>query len=326
MAAFRRIDEFRGRQRVQAGSLIVSLFGDAALPRGGRIWLGSLIRLLEPLGVNERLVRTSVFRLVKERWLRSETLGRRADYLLTDAGRRRFDAASAQIYSSRAPDWDRRWRLILLLGPLDTRERERLRRALAWQGYGAVGGECFVHPRADLAATLDALAGDGLEAQLECLMPLLAADAGAGMASGHAELVARAWNLDAIGHAYQAFVDAYEPALRDLRGARRDELADETAFLMRLLLIHDYRRLFLRDPELPEALLPEAWPGRRARQLCREIYRRLLVPSERHLDAQFQLADGRRTRSDESLDARFPAEDPLQGIDAPVATARLPAT
>ena len=55
-----RIADFRAQDRVQAGSLITTLFGDAVIPRGGRIWLGSLIRLLEPLGVNERLVRTAV--------------------------------------------------------------------------------------------------------------------------------------------------------------------------------------------------------------------------------------------------------------------------
>ena len=43
-----RLDDFRQQRRVQAGSLIISVFGDAILPRGGRIWLGSLIRLLEP--------------------------------------------------------------------------------------------------------------------------------------------------------------------------------------------------------------------------------------------------------------------------------------
>ena len=74
-----RLDDFRQQRRVQAGSLIISAFGDAILPRGGRVWLGSLIRLLEPLELNERLVRTSVFRLAKEEWLRTETVGRRAD-------------------------------------------------------------------------------------------------------------------------------------------------------------------------------------------------------------------------------------------------------
>ncbi len=54
--AQQRLDDFRQQDRVQAGSLIISIFGDAVLPRGSRIWLGSLIELLDPLGLNERLV------------------------------------------------------------------------------------------------------------------------------------------------------------------------------------------------------------------------------------------------------------------------------
>ncbi len=94
-----RIDAFRQLRRVQAASLIMTVFGDTVLPRGGRIWLGSLIRLLEPLDLNERLVRTSVFRLVKEGWLAAETVGRRSNYLLTPSGRRQFEEASRHIYA-----------------------------------------------------------------------------------------------------------------------------------------------------------------------------------------------------------------------------------
>jgi len=125
-----RLDAFRQQRRVHAGSLIMSVFGDAILPRGGRIWLGSLIRLLEPLELSERLIRTSVFRLAKEEWLRPEAIGRRADYVLTPSGRRRFEEASRHIYASHAPLWDRRWRLILVVGELDLKLREQLRRAL----------------------------------------------------------------------------------------------------------------------------------------------------------------------------------------------------
>ena len=62
----KRIQRFIQKERVQAGSLIISLFGDAVYPRGGSVWLGCLIRLLEPLQVNERLIRTAIFRLVKD--------------------------------------------------------------------------------------------------------------------------------------------------------------------------------------------------------------------------------------------------------------------
>ena len=81
-----RLERFRQKSRIQAGSLITTVFGDAILPRGGRVSLGSLIQLLQPLGVNERLVRTAVYRLVKKEWLQSEALGRKTDYMLTPRG------------------------------------------------------------------------------------------------------------------------------------------------------------------------------------------------------------------------------------------------
>ncbi|HNC22439.1 MAG TPA: phenylacetic acid degradation operon negative regulatory protein PaaX, partial [Accumulibacter sp.] len=114
VAIHTRIDEFRRQRRVHAGSLIVSLFGDVVLPRGGRVWLGSLIHLLGPLGINERSVRTAVFRLTKDEWLCSEALGRRSEYRLTTSGERRCADAARQIYAARAPHWDRRWRQILV--------------------------------------------------------------------------------------------------------------------------------------------------------------------------------------------------------------------
>ena len=150
-----RLERFRQKSRVQAGSLITTAFGDAILPRGGRVSLGSMIQLLQPLGVNERLVRTAVYRLVKEEWLQSEALGRKTDYMLTPSGRRRFDEAARQIYAADIPGWDRRWRLILIVGALDVRLRERLRRALFWHGFGETATGSFVHPTADLEKVME---------------------------------------------------------------------------------------------------------------------------------------------------------------------------
>lgn len=309
--AQQRLEDFRQQDRVQAGSLIISVFGDAVLPRGSRIWLGSLIELLEPLGLNERLVRTSVFRLVKEEWLRTEPSGRRTDYLLTPSGQRRFEEASRHIYASSAPLWDRRWRLIVTVGELAPKEREGLRRALFWQGFGVLGGDCFVHPSADLTAAFDALHAEGLSGILGRLKPLLAADAQFGTAANDVDMVNGAWNLEHLAGVYAGFVDRYQPVLDQLRTDANNEIDDESAFLLRVLLIHDYRRLLLRDPELPDVLLPADWPGQKARLLCKELYRRLLGPSERHLDAHFQLASGQTPPAAGLLSERFREEDPL---------------
>lgn len=303
--------QLRQDRNLQSGSLIVTLFGDAILPRGGTIWLGSLIRLLEPFGLNERLVRTAVFRLVKDGWLATESQGRRSNYLLTPTGHRRFEEASRHIYASNAPAWDRRWRLILVVGELGPKERDQIRRALLWQGFGALGSCGFVHPGADLAAALDALAADGLAEHLAQLMPLLAVDARSALAASDDDLVARVWDLSGLGAEYDAFVDTYRPFLDDLQGDAPDEAAEERAFMLREVLIHDYRRLLLRDPELPDVLLPPRWPGQTARLLCKDIYRRLLAPSERHLARHVQLADGSIPAASPILTGRFPDDDPL---------------
>ncbi len=306
-----RLDEFRRQRRVQAGSLIISVFGDAILPRGGRIWLGSLIRLLEPLELNERLVRTSVFRLAKEEWLRTESIGRRADYVLTPSGRRRFEEASRHIYASHAPLWDRRWRLILVVGELDPKVREEVRRALFWQGFGALGADCFVHPSAELSSVLDALIAEGLAPALSALLPLFAADSRSAMSASDADLVRRAWDLGQLSEAYSGFVATYQPVLDDLRRDHLVEVSEQDAFLLRTLLIHDYRRLLLRDPELPDVLLPADWPGQQARLLCKELYKRLEPLSARHLDKHFTLSDGTVPSEDSGLPERFPQYDPL---------------
>ncbi len=290
---------------MQAGSLIISVFGDAVLPRGGRIWLGSLIGLLEPLGLNERLVRTSVFRLVKDEWLATEAVGRRSDYFLTAAGRRRFEEAARQIYAAQAPVWDRRWRLVLVVGELDARARERLRRALFWQGFGDLRAGCFIHPSADLRQVFDALTTDGMGAWLPALMPLLAANPHLGVSALDSDMVRRAWNLDDLAAGYQGFVQCYRPLLDEWAAPGRRPRDTAMAWQLRLLLIHDYRRLLLRDPELPEVLLPADWPGHQARALCRDLYQCLLDPSERFLDGALRLANGEVPTATPLLQERF---------------------
>lgn len=306
-----RLEDFRDKDRVHAGSLITSVFGDAILPRGGRVWLGSLIRLLQPLGINERLIRTAVFRLVKEEWLRTEAHGRRTDYMLTAAGRRRFEEASRHIYAADAPLWDRRWRLIMVIGNLDARQRERLRRALYWQGFGDTGAGCFIHPSAELSSAMDGLVADGMADILPQLMPLVAINPRIDPSISDAEMVQRAWNLNDLAGAYAGFVARYRPVLDALRQDKTDGVGEEDAFLARTLLIHDFRRLMLRDPELPEVLLPAGWPGNQARTLCKEIYRRLLPHSELHLDKCLQLADGSPLRAGGMLGNRFQSGDAL---------------
>ena len=54
----------------------------------------------------------------------------------------------------------------------------------------------------------------------------------------------------------------------------------EGVFVGRMLLIHEYRRILLRDPDVPQTLLPSDWPGTKARRRCAAIYRALRNTSD----------------------------------------------
>ena len=57
-------------------------------------------------------------------------------------------------------------------------------------------------------------------------------------------------------------------------------------------MIHEYRRVLLRDPHLPAELLPSDWTGLAARSLCRNLYRLTQEPAERHLMSVLETAEG----------------------------------
>ena len=93
--AGRHLEHLLASRPPRAKSLVVTVFGDAILPHGGTVWVGSLIRLLGPFGVSERGVRTAVQRLTVEGWLSNRSVGRRSDYTPTPESRKYHLAAAA---------------------------------------------------------------------------------------------------------------------------------------------------------------------------------------------------------------------------------------
>jgi phenylacetic acid degradation operon negative regulatory protein len=92
---------------------------------------------------------------------------------------------------------------------------------------------------------------------------------------------------------------------RALHALQLSSIEPEAAFILRTLLIHEYRRLHLRDPLLPESLLPAHWPGTRAAALCRDIYVRVFVPSEIYLSAVATRLSGALPPPDRTVLQRF---------------------
>jgi phenylacetic acid degradation operon negative regulatory protein len=296
-AALNLVREFRSRPTLRAGSLITTVFGDSVAPRGGVIWLGSLIRALAPFGISERLVRTSVHRLARDGWLESEQVGRRSFYRLSEPGRERFLQATHRIYGDPVRRWDGEWCLVLLAG-VDAAVREQVRKEIGWLGFAAMSPNVLAHPAPELA-------------DLELSMRRLGVADDVVVMRGRAEksdaalrrLAQSGWNLDDIDARYARFVGRFRPVLKSVEKARR--VPPESAFVLRTLLIQYYRRILLRDPHLPVGLLPPDWHGTAAYQLCRNIYRGVYSPAEIHLDEVMENADGPLPPASRSAQARF---------------------
>jgi phenylacetic acid degradation operon negative regulatory protein len=297
----RRLDRLPAGRPPRAASLIVTLFGDAVLPHGDSIWLGSLIALAAPFGLNERLVRTAVLRLSRDDWLEARPVGRRSAYGVTAVGRQRVEDAYRRVYAAAPPRWDGSWCLVLVPpAALDRTARAALRRELGWLGFGALGPGALLHPSPDRASLDHVLRRLGLA---DTAIVIDGAATGRRTGTPLRGLVAGCWDLAEVEAGYRGFLERFRPVWSLLEaGAPRDPAA---CFRLRVLLIHEYRRAVLRDPLLPAELLPPDWPGNAARALARNIYRAVEADAERHLAPLLRNAEGPLPEPDRGYYQRF---------------------
>lgn len=285
-AANSLITEFRSRSTIRAGSLIITMFGDAIAPRGGTSWIGSLIHVLEDLGINERLVRTSVFRLARDNWLESTQVGRRSYYSLSNIGVAEFEQATARIYGDPRQSWNGDWCTVLLAG-LDTEHREVMRKELSWLGFGSISTNVLAHPTVDVVALEALLNNSGVS---EKIVVMRGRTLGRMQDDAMRRLVHKSWNLEEIDDRYREFIRQFRPVYRKARELR--SLDHRTAFQIRTLLIHEYRRILLRDPLLPAEMLLPAWNGMTAYRLCRNLYRLVFSAADEFMSTEFETAEG----------------------------------
>jgi phenylacetic acid degradation operon negative regulatory protein len=296
IAAAELVARFRRQRPLRGGSLIVTIFGDSIMPRGGAVALGSLIALAAPFGLNERLVRTATARLAQDGWLEGRRVGKLSEYHLSRDGRERFAEATRRIYSEPDTEWSGRWTLVVL-PPMRAAERKEIKGELIWRGFGELSGQVFAHPE------IDSRSRGPEQPSLGSLSNVIVFDANLADDDAPQRLVSLGWDLEDLGLRYQRFVNRFERVLAALHGLRK--LDHQASFIVRTLLIHEYRRLHLRDPLLPPRLLRANWPGVQAAGLCRDIYARVFADSEAHLSEVAAQLDGPLPPPDASVMQRF---------------------
>lgn len=285
-ATAKLLRDFKAQPTVRAGSLIVTVFGDAIAPRGGTVWLGSLIRVMEPFGISERLVRTSIFRLSQDNWFEVEQAGRRSYYSLSADGAKKFGVATHRIYGEPRVAWSGDW-CLALLADLEAPAREQVRKELSWLGFAAVSPGVLAHPSPDMTDLGVSLNRIGCEDELVIMEGRLLRDS---QEAALRNLVHKHWNLADIDRRYEAFVRKFRPVLAAATKKRRKD--PQLAFVIRMLLVQEYRKVLLRDPLLPAELLPPKWHGTAAYQLCRNLYASVFVAADDYMAGAMETADG----------------------------------
>jgi phenylacetic acid degradation operon negative regulatory protein len=255
---------------VDARSALFDLYGDHLRSRGSRAPVAALVRLLAPLGITAPAVRTAVSRMARQGWLEAVRLPGGAGYELTPRAARRMDEAAERIYRVGDPAWDGRWHVVVVERVRERARRDRLRAALSYLGYAPIDEAAWISPRP--SRELEAL----LEAER------VRAERFAASYDGDARgLVARAWDLDGLAHAYLGWL----AAAADLVAPADADAPDEVVFAARSRLVHEWRKFLFRDPGLPAELLPQGWAGHQAAKVFDTESTRLLPAASRFVDS-----------------------------------------
>ncbi|PPJ48425.1 PaaX family transcriptional regulator [Rhizobium sp. KAs_5_22] len=261
---FEGFSQIQQQFTVRAPAMIVTIYGDIVVPRGGVLWMGTLVEICARLGISETLVRTAVSRLVAAEQLVGERDGRRSYYRLASGARTEFAAAARLLYGPPA-DADG-----FLIHHAPGLSDEMIRRA----GLGRMGPDLYLRP--NHPGSVPFL---GLTFRAEVMKDgVLLAD-----------YAATLWNLQSFADEYRAMIDLFSPLSAALE--RGETLLPADAVSARLLLVQAYRAVLLRDPRLPADALPRDWPGLAARRLFARLYRSLSPMADAYIAAQFEGRD-----------------------------------
>jgi phenylacetic acid degradation operon negative regulatory protein len=236
-----------GGQRVW--SLMISLFGDLAQEAGQSIDGPKLSMIMGALHIKPEAVRVALHRLRNDGWITSTKSGRISRHALSPKGRAESAAASPRIYASPYAK-DDAWQLIVM----------------ADDDVPKLDGFATITPRIHVGSATpkppeNALCFQGTDVPDWLLSQCEPVNLRDEYTSLHRTLVALTNAL---------------PAATVLSPIETAEL--------RCLIVHNWRRLVLKHPALPSALIAPSWPSHQCHLLVSDLLTRFPRPSLAEID------------------------------------------
>ncbi|WP_158890290.1 PaaX family transcriptional regulator [Amycolatopsis anabasis] len=253
-------------------SLVFDIFGEYVRADGGYLTLQALSRLLEPFDVPPDSLRVLMSRLRREGWFRTMKSGRISFYLPAKRGWDLLDEGYVRIMGAPHENWSGEWHVVIFSVPETERSaRGRIRKQLAWLGFGPLAASTWISPWDRLREATNVLAAEPC-AQYDRLV------ARSLSREEDLERAARCWDLASLADGYRDYLNRWEKRLSRLRA---DLPEPERAFVLRTQVIHEYRKFLFTDPGLPAQLLPDDWPGKHARETMLSVFEVLREPATR---------------------------------------------
>ena len=239
------VDDITQTQQPLVWSLIVSVFGDLAPTEGSHLSSATLGQINKAIGIKPEATRVALHRLRKDGWLQSERTGRTSFYSLTDHGRAQTVAATPRIYSPQAME------------------------SAAW---------LCVSPTEAVAGGINVAPGIFIAAERPSALNIFAKELSA-------DDTLPDWMTERICptdlfHQTASVTEIFRRVQQRLPNAPLSAI--ETAVL-RVLIVHTWRRAVLRTPKLPDWVFPAAWTGSECRRLAYQLLTALPAPSPEDL-------------------------------------------
>jgi phenylacetic acid degradation operon negative regulatory protein len=261
-------DDAGGVPWIRPQALMLTFCGAYLLGRDEMVASSSLVEILSRVGVGEHAARSTLARMNRRGLLQRQRVGKRVYLALTRHGTAVLEEGGHRIWEQAAVNrhWDGRWTLLAFSLPENRRtDRHLLRSRLAWAGFGLLQSGLWIAPRPVDVKALVADLGvvDHVKAfRAETLEP-----------SGIDEMIADAWDLEALATRYRGFLTRWDhpTPLPDAADDLARELLLETEWL---LLVRD-------DPRLPVEHLPADWPAVRAEHVALRLRRVYDAPAHR---------------------------------------------
>jgi len=243
--------------RLRVWSIIVTIMGDVVETTGGEISIAELIDICKLLDIEPQAVRTAMSRLGKEGWVDRIPNGRSTYYRFSDKRRDEFNEATQYIYANPDTaniDWNHG-----IMPPLNLIEKQMLLDEMASAHPITVNNQIITW-RKDYSGNVPKKIQDLLTIFQE--KPIN-------------------WGkkcIDQISPSPQQ--NLINALLQILNSVDAEEIEAQDALIVRLLMIHFWRRLVLRHPVVNSPFNEEVWPLPKLHKLVAKIYALISPKSE----------------------------------------------